>query len=311
LACGRRARHVAHRAVPRDPDPAGGDGPVDLEEDLTIVNPGMTRLAAIVPALIGLGVRPCRADDAWFSPTVELVRISLGAMHVSSATTLQADSSANTAGSVIDGEGRFGLDRSDFEPKFQAMVRIAVRQRVSFDYFTLDRSGSTTLAGPPIVFKDVTLLPGDPLRTRLSLRSLGITYGYSFVHSDTLELAATFGVHSTDISAAARVQSAARNVDQSQDVAGPVPTLGLDGTWVVSRRFYLDARVEYLGVHVGNVDGSLGIYEFDALYRYRPNVSFAAGYTEFKAHLSSTRNAQGGLFDCDSRGPVLFIRIAF
>jgi hypothetical protein len=276
-----------------------------------IMNPRLTRLAVIVPALIGLWVRPCRADDAWFSPSDEHVRISLGAMHVSSATTLMADSSANTGGTVIDGEGRLGLDRSDFEPKFQAMVRVGVRQRVSLDYFTLDRSGNTTLTGTPIVFKDVTFLPGDPLHTTLSLRSLGITYGYSFVHSDTLEIAATFGVHATDIAAAARVQSTARNIYQSQDVAGPVPTLGLDGTWVVSSRFYLDARVQYLNVHVGNVDGSLGVYGFDALYRLRPNVSFALGYTEFNAHLKSTRNAQGGLFDCDSKGPEMFVRIAF
>jgi hypothetical protein len=260
------------------------------------------------PALVA---QPARAEDSWFSPTDERVRISLGAMHLSSATSIRADSSANTPGTRIDGEGRFGLDKSDFEPKFQATVRAAVRQRLSFDYFTLDRTGNTTVAVAPIVFKDVTLHPGDPLQTKLSLRALGITYEYSFWHSETLEIAATLGVHATDVSAAARVQSATRSISQSLDQAGPVPTVGLDATWVVSRRFYLDGRVQYLNVHVGNLEGSLGIYEFDALYRYRPNVSFGAGYTDLNAHLASTKNAQGGLFDLGTRGPEMFVRIAF
>jgi hypothetical protein len=276
-----------------------------------MTNYGVARRLALMPALVVLLAQPARADDSWFSPTDERVRLSLGAMHLSSATTIRADSSTNAPGTTIDGEGRFGLDKADFEPKFQAAVRVAVRQRLMFDYFTLDRTGNTTVTGTPIVFKDVTLNPNDPLQTKLSLRALGITYGYSFWHSETLEIAATLGVHATDVSAAARVQSPTRSVYQSQDQAGPVPTAGLDATWVVSRRFYVDGRIQYLNAHVGNFDGSLAIYEFDALYRYRPNVSFGLGYTDLKAHLASTKNAQSGLFDFNAKGPEMFVRIAF
>jgi hypothetical protein len=262
-------------------------------------------------ALLALVGRPAHADGDYFSPTDEHVRISLGAMHVSSSTNLRVDSSAGVAGTRVNGESTFGLDKSDFEPKFQATVRVATRQRLSFDYFTLDRTGNTTVGGTPIIFRDVVLQPGDPLQTKLSLRTLGITYGYSFWHSETLEIAATLGVHATDISAMAKVQSQTRHIIQTEDQAGPVPTLGIDATWVASKRFYFDGRAQYLSVHVNNLDGSLGIYELDALYRYRPNVSFAVGYTEFKAHLSSTQTSKGGLFAFDTKGPEMFFRIAF
>jgi hypothetical protein len=261
--------------------------------------------------LLTLVAQPSHAGD-YFSPTDERVRISLGAMHVSSATTLRADSSAGAPGTELNGENDFGLDRSDFEPKFQAMVRVATRQRLSFDYFTLDRSGNHTLTGTsPVVFRDVTLLPGDPMQTKLSLRTFGITYGYSFWHSEKLEIAGTLGVHVTDISSMVKVQTQTRHIIQTDDQAGPVPTLGIDATWVVSKRFYLDGRAQYLNVHVNQLDGSLGIYEFDALYRFRPNVSFAIGYTEIKAHLASTQSSQGGLFDFNSKGPEMFVRVAF
>jgi hypothetical protein len=267
-------------------------------------------LLAQLPLLLVIG-QQARADGDYFSPTDERVRVSLGAMHVSSSTTLRADSSTGTPGTTVNAEDAFGLDKSDFEPKFQAVVRVATRHRLSFDYFTLDRSGNSTVGANPLVFRDVTFLPGDPLQTSLSLRTLGITYEYSFWHSETLEIAGTLGVHATDISATAKVQTQTRHIIQTDDQAGPVPTVGIDATWVASRRFYLDGRVQYLKVHVNNLDGSLGFYEFNVLYRLRPNVSFGLGYTEVKAHLTSTQSSQGGLFDFNSKGPQMFVRIAF
>jgi hypothetical protein len=277
-----------------------------------ITKNGVARtFASTALTLLTLFAQPSNAGD-YFSPTDERVRVSLGAMHVSSATDLRADSSTGAPGTQLNGENDFGLDRSDFEPKFQAMVRVATRHRLSFDYFTLDRSGNHTLSGTsPVVFRDVTLLPGDPMQTKLSLRTFGITYGYSFWHSEKLEIAGTLGVHATDISAMVKVQTQTRHIIQTDDQAGPVPTLGIDATWVVSKRFYLDGRAQYLKVHVNDLDGSLGIYELDALYRFRPNVSFAIGYTEIKAHLASRQRSQGGLFDFNAKGPELFVRVAF
>ena len=255
-------------------------------------------------------VQSSRADD-YISPTDERVRVTLGAMYVSSATTLEAESSAGVPGSTISGENQFGLPKSEFEPKFQAVVRVDTRQRLSIDYFTLDRSGSTTVTESTLAFRNVLFLAGDPLQTTLSLRTLGLTYGYSFWHSETLEVAPTLGLHATDISATAKVSAANRHLIQTEDVAGPVPTVGLDATWVASKRFFLDGRVQYLHVHVANLTGSLGVYEFDALYRLRANVSLGLGYTDISVHVASVKSSQSGQFDFDTKGPEMFIRIGF
>jgi hypothetical protein len=266
-------------------------------------------LATAALATVGLAAQAL-ADD-YFSPTDERVRLSLGAMYVSSSTNIQADSSAGVTGTNFNAENEFGLSKTDFEPKFQAMVRVDTRQRLSFDYFTLDRSGDRSLTSGPLIFRDVVFQPGDPLQTQLSLRTLGITYGYSFWHSPTVEIAATFGIHETDISALAKVETQTRHIIQTDDQAGPVPTVGIDATWVASRRFYLDARVQYLDVHVHDLSGSLGIFELDVLYRYRANVAFGLGYTDLRARLASTQTAQSGLFDFSTQGPEMFFRISF
>src|ERR1700688_229505 len=105
------------------------------------------------------------ADD-YMSPTDERVRLSLGFMHVTSTTNLRLDSSAGVPGTQVNAEHVLGLDGSDFEPKFQAMVRVGERHRLRFDYFTLDRTGNATPRSS-IVFRDVTLQAGEPVQTNL------------------------------------------------------------------------------------------------------------------------------------------------
>jgi opacity protein-like surface antigen len=250
-----------------------------------------------------------QAED-YVSPTEDRVRLSLGVVRYSNKTDIQINSSADVAGTPVNAEDQFGLDKADYEAKIQAMVRVGERHRLRFDYFSLDRSGQTTVT-QPIIFRDVVLQPGDPLNADLSIRTFGITYGYSFLHSDRYEVAATIGVNDTDISARARVQTQARHVDQTEDQAGPFPTVGLDATYVVSKRFYIDSRAQYFRVHIDNIDGSLGLYELDALYRLRANISFALGYNAVRAHLTSTQTRQSGLFNFNSSGPEIFLRVAF
>jgi hypothetical protein len=249
------------------------------------------------------------AED-YLSPTEERVRLSLGVVRVSNQTDIQIDSSTGIPGTPLNAEDQFGLDKSDYEAKIQAMVRVGERHRLRFDYFSLDRTGQLTV-NEPIVFRDVVLQPGDPLKSDLSIRTFGIAYGYSFLHSDRYEVAATIGINDTDISARARVQTQTRHVDQTEDQAGPIPTLGLDATYVVSKRFYFDARAQYFKVRVDDLDGSLGIYELDGLYRLRPNISFAVGYTSLRARLISAQAKQSGLFNFNSSGPEIFVRVAF
>jgi hypothetical protein len=250
-----------------------------------------------------------QAED-YLSPTEERVRFSLGVVRLSNKTDLRIDSSTGVPGTPLSGEDQFGLDKTDYEGKIEAMVRVSERHRLRFDYFSLDRSGQTTVT-QPIIFRDVTLLPGDPLHSDLSIRTFGITYEYSFLHNDRYEVAASIGVNDTDISTRARVSTPTRHVDQTEDQAGPFPTVGLDATWVLSKRFYFDGRAQYFKVRIDDLDGSLGIYELDALYRLRPNIAFSVGYTQLRAHLTSAQTKQAGLFDFNSSGPVLSVRIAF
>jgi hypothetical protein len=259
---------------------------------------------------LALAAALAHAND-YQSPTEDRVSLSLGVMHVSSTTDLQLNSSQGMPGSAINAESEFGLDSSDFEVKFQAAVRVDERNRLRFDYFTLDRNNEMPLVGPPIVFRNVILQTTDPVQSTLNLRALSISYEYSFLHSEKFELAAGAGINDAQVFTEARVSTQTRHVDQTEDAAGPFPTLNLDSTYVLSKRFYLDARADYLRLAIDHVTGSVGFYELAGLYRFRPNVSFALGYTEIKVDLDSRQGTNTGYFDFTTKGPELFVRVAF
>lgn len=273
----------------------------------------MTRngTALLAFALLLIAGAEAHADGDYISPTNERMRLSLGIMQVSAATSLRLDNSAGQPGTFINAENDFGLERSRINPKFQFVVRAGKRHRVRIDYFGLDRNDTKILTQGPIAFRNVILQQGDPVQSDLSLRALEITYGYSFWHSERLEIASTIGINEVDISARARVQTQTVHIDQREDQAGPYPVLGIDATWVASRRFYFDGRAQYLKVAINHRQGSLGLYELDALYRFRPNVAFALGYHIVKASLASTQGKDAGLFDFRAKGLEMFVRVAF
>ncbi len=261
-------------------------------------------------ALLLLAPLARAADGPYLSPTTDRVRITLGVMRSSAATNLRIDSTAGVLGTFIDAENDLDLDHSRTDPKFQALIRVSDRHRLRFDYLTFERRGFKNIE-KDIRFRNQLLVTGDPVDSQIGIRTFGITYGYSFIRRDRFELAGTLGVNLLDISARARVQQPNRRIDQREDQAGPFLTLGLDMTWSISRRFYLDGRVQYLKLHVDQLDGSLGFYELSALYRWRANVALGLGYHKERAKLSSTKAIESGFFDLDTKGPELFVRIAF
>ena len=98
----------------------------------------------VVLAALALFATLTHAED-YLSPTEERVRLSLGVVRLSNATNLELDSSSGAPGTAVNAEDTFGLDKSDYEAKIQAMVRVGERHRLWFDYFSLDRSASMTM----------------------------------------------------------------------------------------------------------------------------------------------------------------------
>lgn len=263
---------------------------------------------------LSLSASSALAEDDYFSPTNELVAISLGLMKLSPSTSLRLDNTTATGvatGTTFNGESDLGLDRSRTEPKFEAAVRAGTRDRLFFDYLILDRDDTKTLANAPAAYGNIALLPGDPVQTDLMMRVFSVGFGHSFLRSEKFELTGLIAINEIDSNGSLRVQSATRHLYDEKSVAFALPTPGLAATWVIAKHFYVDAGAKYMKISIDHHTATLRIYDVDVFYRLHPNVALALGYSDSRLNLDSRQPGNSGAFNFDAKGPELFVRVAF
>jgi hypothetical protein len=64
-------------------------------------------------------------------------------------------------------------------------------------------------------------------------------------------------------------------------------------------------------VNIDHISGTVRFFELAGLYRLRPNIAFALGYTTARADINSRQTTNGGFFNLSSKGPEFFVRVAF
>lgn len=232
-----------------------------------------------------------------------------GTYHQPSVSSdLRYDSSAGLLGTELSAERDFGLDDRLNDGSLEMTLRMIERHRVRAEFFQLKRSAEQQL-GRDVRFGDDTYLASDVVATDTDLRFLGLTYTYSFLRAERFELGAGLGLHLFQVDASTAVP--ARRLRENFDAAGPFPTIAVDGTYRVTHRFSVNARAQYFGTGVGDVDGSLGIYHADLQFRAWPNLAIGVGYTKTSLHVDSTDSDFTGRLFVDVKGPEIFLRASF
>jgi hypothetical protein len=136
-----------------------------------------------------------------------------------------------------------------------------------------------------------------------------LTYTYSIFRHERWELALGMGLHLLQAQGEAKVP--ARFLGDDFSVAGPFPSLALEGTVLITRRFSFNARAQYLAGNSSTVDGSYSNYHADVQFRAWPNVAFGLGYTSFSIRVDSTDADFSGRFVLKAKGPEAFVRVSF
>jgi len=229
-------------------------------------------------------------------------------------TTLRVDESPpgpnlpNPPGTTVNGEKDLGLDSRIPQGRIEIMFRLRERNKLRVDYFETNRRADHLLTRQ-IQFGDQLFEVGDLASTSLDWRTFGLTYTYSFIRTDRIELGAGLAVHFLEADAIGAV--AARGLRQEVSGSGAFPTIPLDFTWRISRRFAFTARGQYFRATVDNFQGSLGDYHADAQFRWKPNFSIGAGYSIMKSFLNVNDANFPGLFRMNVRGPEAFFKVSF
>ena len=224
------------------------------------------------------------------------------------STSLRVDSKNTGPGTLVSAENDLGLRSRVYQGRVEMYIRMRERNRLRVEYFESDRTGNKALQ-IPIKFADQSFRKGDVANTELDLRMFGLTYTYSVLRYERFELGTGIGVYL--VQGDARGQVPARQLSQEVSGVAPVPTVALDGTVRISRRFAFVARGQYMNGSSNNFNGSLADYHADFQYRWRPNFAIGAGYSRMRLSFEVNSGTFPGLVALTVSGPELFFRVSY
>lgn len=223
-------------------------------------------------------------------------------------TMVRYDSSAGAPGTLLDAEDTLGLPGQRDMGSLDMMFRMLERHRIRADFTKLSRGGDTLL-GQPVFYGDDQFFANERVRTAMDLRKLGLTYTYSALRREKVEIGLGLGLHLLQLDGT--VEAPARFVRERLDTAGPFATLVADATWRVTRRFSLNASAHYLDASIDEVEGGYTAWHADVQYRAWRNLSFGAGYSHTRYRIDSTDPDFSGYFNLKYSGPEAFVRVSF
>jgi len=213
-------------------------------------------------------------------------------------------------GTTLNGEQQLGLDSKPYQGSFEVYFRLGERNRLRVDFFQLNRSAEKVLTETTVIGRN-TFATDTAVSSEFDWQTYNFTYTYSFLRNDRVELGAGLGL--TLIQAGVTAAEPYTPKRTEENGLAPVPTLALDGTWRISRRFALTLRGQYFGATVKQVTGHFGDYHGDLQFRALPNLALGVGYSDFDALLENEGGTQSliGRFSFRAAGPEAFARVSF
>ena len=220
-------------------------------------------------------------------------------------TDLRIDPNLATQGTLIDAEDDLGLDSSELLPLAEITLLPGERHLIRLSGFATRRS-ERKIIDRTIVFDDQTYLPGEQVDSSLNLTLVGLTYGYSIVDLQRLNIALTFGLQVVEVEANAVVRN--RVVRDAETGVTPLPLAGIEGRFDFDERWSVEARLQYLSVEFDEIDGSVLDARAALTWRKNPYLVFGLGYRRFEVEVDSRDDDTPGTVDMKLGGPLLFLR---
>jgi hypothetical protein len=223
-------------------------------------------------------------------------------------TELRLDPNAIIQGSTLSGEDDLGLDDQVDQGRMEFDIRMRERNHVRIDYFKLNRFKQQPLPRD-IIFGDFIFDEGTTFRSKLDWRVLTLTYTYSFIKTERFEAGLGLGIHIIEAQAEGG-EPGTLNQEKASEV-GIFPTIAATAAFRISKRWSITARGQQFSANPEDFTGRMADYHADIQYRWRKNFAVGLGYSKLETNLKVIDTDQPLLFNLDTAGPELFLRVSF
>jgi hypothetical protein len=258
----------------------------------------------------GLGASVANAEAG--NPLSDRFSLSLGTFLLDTSTDIRVDGAAGN-GTEFDAERTLGLQDSD-RFRVDGYWRFADRHRLRVLYFDTTRSAVETI--------DTELRVGDivfPIQAEIDssfqTQVAELAYEYAFLKRDNYEVAGTIGIHDLRFELALSAQRTGSgqplSLARTAKANGPLPVIGIRGTWRLNDRFYLDGQAQFFKISLDPYDGRLEDYTFSVVWQAFRHVGLGVGYNEFVTRIDVSDDQFDGRLRWEYGGMRIFVTGSF
>ncbi len=208
-----------------------------------------------------------------------------------------------------------GLDKDISSAWIHFNWRFKPRHQFQAEWFLLDRDGER-VTDTPLEIGDSVIGVGSSLETEMDVNVGRLTYGYSFLRDEKLDLAVLVGFHiatvKASVTAAGNVTVDGVPVVGSRTESGgtqtlPLPHIGGTATYAFTPRFTGEFSLLVFALDLGDYSGSL--LETDAFLAYQLTKHFGigGGLKYFNLNLKANTSRGGSAaYNYKFFGPAIF-----
>ena len=218
------------------------------------------------------------------------------------------------AGGIVS-FSQIGLDDESVSPYFSARWRFAERWRLDFIYNSIDVDGNIG-ANSAIEFGRITIPVGYEVDSSLEVQNYSAYVGYSFVKDDQAEFGARLGLSVLDADANLRGEAFIGGASvvvgaERAGVWGPIPTIGIYGTYALSNNLALEGSLDGLALKYSDYEGHYLAASVMLTYWINDTFAIGAGYRYVDAKLERQGDVVKETIDIVYQGPIAKASVGF
>ncbi|MFH2138890.1 MAG: hypothetical protein ABII88_10320 [Candidatus Omnitrophota bacterium] len=209
-------------------------------------------------------------------------------------------------GSQIDIIDDLGIDDSETIPALKASLDLPLFPEIIVSYFAIDGDGKKNIT-KTLSYKGVSYAASTNVTASYEITHYEGLLAWSFLNQDFGKLGVVLGVKYFEVETSLKDNTT--GITKTEDVAGPVPVVGIIGGIGLPGKFRFEALARGLVLEVGDVDAAL--FDIDAGLHYDFNKFFraSAGYRYFAIDAEDTK--ENDTVDIKFTGPYIGITGSF
>jgi hypothetical protein len=230
----------------------------------------------------------------------------------------------NGIGATINFEDVFDLPGNQTTARMFGTIRISQKRRwIDFGYVSIDRTGSRVLDAD-VTFGDYTFLQGAEVAARFSTQFVYAAFRYDFLHEEKIRISGSAGLtflrlKTGLIADGALVEDANGAIvgggvfNKNASVGAPVPMVGLNLDWALTRRLVLRTYTRFFKVHVSSFNGGLAEAGIRLNWYFVRHFGLALSYDRTNLDIKELKVGQGNVVKAgySVTGLGLFATLAF